>query len=215
MLEALIPFVDYPMKLPLALLVKYFEVRMIMNAFQSTERLSQYGLNSASRDPMDMMGSILGVSPEMLKTLMSLMESQSENAFGGSDNNHYNTNAGHSSFNGSNYSYNNSGSSNNDNHSDDSNSGINNYADNLYNSNNSSDNYSSLFAGLNSLNNPSNNYDMPNYDNNDSFDDNIKQIFAEYDLLQAAEYSSEPVNIGEQQDDQTHVEQMSEPEYYI
>ena len=76
MLEALIPFVDYPMKLPLALLVKYYEVRLIINAFQSADAISRYGLHNASDDPMDMLGNIMGISPDMLKTLMPLMDSR-------------------------------------------------------------------------------------------------------------------------------------------
>ena len=77
MLEALIPFVDYSMKLPLALLVKYYEIRLIFDAFQSKDTLFRYGLHSSSGDPMDMLANIIGVSPEMIKTLMSMMESQS------------------------------------------------------------------------------------------------------------------------------------------
>ena len=113
MLEALIPFVDYPMKLPLALLVKYYEVRLILNAFQSIDSLSKYGLHNTSNDPMEMLGNVMGISPEMLKTLMSLMENQSNQA------------------------------------------------------------------------------DQNNFGNRDNLDDNIKNIFAEYDMLQAAEYTEE------------------------
>ena len=119
MLEALIPFVDYPMKLPLALLVKYYEFRLIIDAFKTTEKIAGYGLHNPINDPMEMLGSILGISPEMLKTVMSMMK-ESENSYS---------------------------------------------VDNLHN--------------VTSFNNES----------TDSFDDNINNIFAEYDLLQAAEYN--------------------------
>lgn len=70
MLEALIPFVDYPMKLPLALLIKANEIMLIMRAFQSLDYLSRIGLHNPSKDPMDMLGSLTGMSPEMLKMMM-------------------------------------------------------------------------------------------------------------------------------------------------
>ncbi|MDD6000322.1 MAG: hypothetical protein PUC55_11565 [Lachnospiraceae bacterium] len=73
MLEALIPFVDYPMKLPLALLIKANEIMLIMRAFQSLDYLSRIGLHNPSKDPMDMLGSLTGMSPEMLKMMMSVL----------------------------------------------------------------------------------------------------------------------------------------------
>ena len=75
MLEALIPFVDYPMKLPLALLIKANEIMLIMRAFQSFDYLSRIGLHNPSKDPMDMLGSLTGMSPEMLKMMMSVLNS--------------------------------------------------------------------------------------------------------------------------------------------
>ena len=48
MLEALIPFVDYPMKLPLALLIKANEIRLIIHAFHSLDYLSKIGLHNSS-----------------------------------------------------------------------------------------------------------------------------------------------------------------------
>ena len=73
MLEALIPFVYYPMKLPLALLIKANEIMLIMRAFQSLDYLSRIGLHNPSKDPMDMLGSLTGMSPEMLKMIMSVL----------------------------------------------------------------------------------------------------------------------------------------------
>lgn len=83
MLEALIPFVDYSMKLPLALLIKANEIMLIMRAFQSLDYLSRIGLHNPSKDPMDMLGSLTGMSPEMLKVVMSMMNNQ--DATGNSD----------------------------------------------------------------------------------------------------------------------------------
>ena len=188
-LEALIPFVDYPMKLPLALLVKYQEVRLILNAFQSTDTLSKYGLHNSSTDPMDMMANIIGVSPEMLKTLMSIMETQKSN------------------YNSSSETMNSS------------------------NNNTSPTDYVNLFSNIknsvsdNDIRNtsPSDNFQL------DSLDENIKNIFAEYDLLQAAEYNEKNrelhansidmnlmnPNISDADSNNTSVYDGNEPEYYI
>lgn len=188
-LEALIPFVDYPMKLPLALLVKYQEVRLILNAFQSADTLSKYGLHNSSTDPMDMMANIMGVSPEMLKTLMSIMETQKSN------------------YNSSSETMNSS------------------------NNNTSPTDYVNLFSNIknsvsdNDIRNtsPSDNFQL------DSLDENIKNIFAEYDLLQAAEYNEKNrelhansidmnlmnPNISDADSNNTSVYDGNEPEYYI
>lgn len=77
MLESLIPFVDYPMKLPLALFIKFIEIRLIINAFRSVDTISRIGLNMASSDPLDMLCALTGMQPEMLKMLMSLSENTS------------------------------------------------------------------------------------------------------------------------------------------
>lgn len=74
MLEALIPFVDYPLKLPLALLIKFNEIRLIIDAFRSLDYLTKIGLHNPSREPMDILGSLTGMSPEMLKMLFSFAE---------------------------------------------------------------------------------------------------------------------------------------------
>lgn len=74
MLESLIPFVEYPLKLPLALFIKFTEIRLIINAFRSVDNLSRLGLHSPSSSPTDMLCALTGMSPEMLKMLMSLSE---------------------------------------------------------------------------------------------------------------------------------------------
>ncbi|MBQ8084837.1 MAG: hypothetical protein IJ232_01865 [Lachnospiraceae bacterium] len=205
-LEALIPFVDYPMKLPLALLVKYQEVRLILNAFQSTDTLSKYGLHNSSTDPMDMMANIMGVSPEMLKTLMSIMETQKSN---------YNTSSETMN------------SSNNNTSSTD-------YVNHIADTNNLSRDDS--FSNTNTTTNYSNATDYNNQSsshsdilNQDPLDENIKNIFAEYDLLQAAEYNEKNrelqansidmnlmnPNISDADSNNTSVYDGNEPEYYI
>ncbi len=177
MLEALIPFVDYPMKLPLALFIKYHELRLIVEAFQSIDSLSQYGLHNTSSNPMDMLASFTGISPEILKTMMSLNENQNiqytNNTTGGTDNtiNNYNTTI-----------------------NDTSNTINTNTADKTY-----------------------------NFDE-ESFDEKIKNIFAEYDLLQASEYSdlssddrhTETNTIQNNENNSSVINETStEPEYYI
>ena len=157
-LEALIPFVDYPMKLPLALLVKYFEVRLILNTFQSHNDLSKYGLHNNINDPMEILGNVMGISPDMIRTLMTLMESQSFN---------------------------------------DINTGQNDDQQPLHNT------YD--YFGQNYEHFDYKDINDQDIDNNDSFDNNIKNIFAEYDLLQAAEYNETVDDINE----------TTEPEYYI
>lgn len=74
MLEALIPFVDYSLKLPLALFLKYSETKLIIKCFQSTENLIRLGLHNPYNDPLDMICSFTGVSKEMLSMLFSMME---------------------------------------------------------------------------------------------------------------------------------------------
>lgn len=78
MLESLIPFVEYPLKLPLALLIKFNEIRLIINAFRSLDNLTRLGLHSISRDPMDMLFSLTGIPPEMLKMLFTMMENSND-----------------------------------------------------------------------------------------------------------------------------------------
>ena len=74
MLEALIPFVEYPLKLPLALFIKFTEIRMIIGAFQSLDNLSRLGLHNISNSPMDMLCSLTGIPADTLNMLFSMME---------------------------------------------------------------------------------------------------------------------------------------------
>lgn len=78
MLEALIPFVDYPMKLPLALLIKFQEIQLIINFFHFQNNLSKYGLHNSNNDPIQILSSLFGISPDLLKTMMTLSETMSD-----------------------------------------------------------------------------------------------------------------------------------------
>lgn len=213
MLEALIPFVDYPMKLPLALLVKYYEVRLILNAFQSNDTLSRYGLHNTSNDPMEMLGNIMGISPEMLKTLMSLMESQNtSNVY--ADPSNQNTSGAYDDPDGQNASstYNNPGNQKYQ--------GFN-TKDTSYTHKTPDD-----ISYQNQSNNGFNNHVRPSsFDTTDNLDDNIKNIFAEYDMLQAAEYSEEDqfscdqpapdIEYQAYDKNNENSQKTTEPEYYI
>lgn len=74
MLESLIPFVDYPLKLPLALFIKFSEIKMIINAFHSTSNLVRLGLHNSSANSTDILSVLTGIPPEMLQMLFSLNE---------------------------------------------------------------------------------------------------------------------------------------------
>ena len=74
MLESLIPFVDYPLKLPLALFIKFSEIKLIINAFRSLENLSRLGLHHDSNSSTDILCALTGMSPEMMQMLFSLTE---------------------------------------------------------------------------------------------------------------------------------------------
>lgn len=78
MLELLIPFVDYPLKLPLALFIKLNEIRLIINAFHSIETIARLGLHNTSSKPVDMLSSLTGISPEVLQMLMSLSDGMND-----------------------------------------------------------------------------------------------------------------------------------------
>ncbi len=81
MLELLIPFVDYPLKLPLALFIKLNEIMLIANAFRSADTIERMGLHSESRDPMQIIGSLTGISPEMLQLFYSYANTAMDSAF--------------------------------------------------------------------------------------------------------------------------------------
>lgn len=72
MLECLIPFVDYPLKLPLALFIKFNEIRLIMNAFQSLDNITHLGLNHVAESPTDMLCALTGISKDMLDMILSM-----------------------------------------------------------------------------------------------------------------------------------------------
>ena len=74
MLEALIPFVDYPLKMPLALFIKFSEIRLIIKFFQSNNNLIPMGLHYDNTDPMDMIGSLTGMSPDVIKMMFSMID---------------------------------------------------------------------------------------------------------------------------------------------
>lgn len=76
MLECLIPFVEYPLKLPLALLIKYNEIQLILKAFQSIDNLSRFGLHSDSATPTDMLCAITGIPPNVLNLILSMQQSK-------------------------------------------------------------------------------------------------------------------------------------------
>lgn len=78
MLEALIPFVDYSLKLPLALFIKLDEIRLIIDAFQSRRTLCKLGLHNTNSDLMDILCSLTGMSPDLLKMMMSMMENMGD-----------------------------------------------------------------------------------------------------------------------------------------
>lgn len=75
MLELLIPFVDYSLKLPLALFIKYYEIRMILQAFRTMESTRQLGLHHPTNNPMDLLCALTGISPDVLKLLQTFSES--------------------------------------------------------------------------------------------------------------------------------------------
>ncbi len=75
MLEMLIPYVDYPFKLPLALFIKFNEIRIIINALQNMEIIKRFGLHNDSNSPIDMLSSLTGMSPDMLQMLINMTES--------------------------------------------------------------------------------------------------------------------------------------------
>lgn len=170
MLEALIPFVEYPLKLPLALFIKFTEIRMIINAFHSLEDMTRLGLHNASNNPTDMLCSLTGIPPEMLNMLFSLSENLG-NSF-----------------------------------SPDMLSGL---------AGNSGMDFSSLASMFQSVSNQAGTAGSPppppfsaplsgdpfsgnpmtgqNNAGNEEFNRKIQNIFAEYDMLQAAQFDQEPI----------------------
>jgi hypothetical protein len=77
MLEALIPYVDYSLKLPLALFIKFNEIKLIIHTFQNKDAMLQSGLHNPDSSPYDLLGALTGISPEMLQMLVNLSQSGS------------------------------------------------------------------------------------------------------------------------------------------
>lgn len=168
MLEALIPFVEYPLKLPLALFIKFTEIRMIINAFHSLEDLTRMGLHNVSNSPTDMLCSLTGIPPEMLNMLFSLSEnwgnSFSPDMLAGL--------AGNTGMDFSNLA------------------GMFQSAFNQPGTAGPPPPFSTPFSG-----NPVPDHPMSGQTNagNEEFNRKIQNIFAEYDMLQAAQFDQEPI----------------------
>lgn len=137
MLECLIPFVDYPLKLPLALFIKFNEIRLIINAFHSMDSITKFGLNEAINSPTDMLCSLTGMSKDMLNMILSMTSNDL--------------------------------------------SGLN------------PDLFSSLSGMGQVFSQMQNHQKEPSFTNfgSENLNDNIANIFAEYDMQQAAEYARE------------------------
>ncbi len=80
-LEALIPFVDYSLKLPLALFLKYSETRLIIKCFRSNQNLIRLGLHHPCNDPSEMISAFCGISPDLLKIFFSMMDKDNNSMF--------------------------------------------------------------------------------------------------------------------------------------
>lgn len=74
MLESLIPFVDYPLKFPLALLIKINEIILIFRFFQSKNNLCEHGLHCKNNSPSDIICALTGISPEVFQMISTLSE---------------------------------------------------------------------------------------------------------------------------------------------
>lgn len=178
MLEALIPFVEYPLKLPLALFIKFSEIRLIINCFQSANNLTRLGLHNPSNSPLDMICSLTGMSPDLMKMMFSMMEGGDNSIFSDlfnnmntsdSDSNQANPLGGFSTADLSNamnmFQAMQSGTSN---------------TFQTAEPNHTSDNE-----------NPPQNDEHCHTTSSDSFEESIQSILAEYDLAQAREFDQD------------------------
>ena len=165
MLEVLIPFVEPSLKLPLALFIKFSEIRLIIKCFRSIDNLNRLGLHNSHSDPMDMICALTGMSPDLLKTIFSMMDG--------------NNNMFSDLFNTSDDSC---GSSNNFN------------ANNLNNMMNMFQNMQSQ-TSTNTSENTNYNNNSPTHefssDCTNDFEQSIQKILAQYDLEQATNYNAE------------------------
>ncbi|MBQ4057991.1 MAG: hypothetical protein IJD40_03545 [Lachnospiraceae bacterium] len=167
MLEVLIPFVEPSLKLPLALFIKFSEIRLIIQCFRSIDNLTRLGLHNVTSDPMDMICALTGMSPDLLKTIFSMMDGNN-NMFSDLFNNTDNS----------------CGSSNNYDCS----------SNNLSNMMNLFQNMQSQ-TSANTSENTNHNNNSPTHqfssDCTNDFEQNIQNILAQYDLEQAANYNGE------------------------
>ncbi len=189
MLEALIPFVEYPLKLPLALFIKFSEIRLIINCFQSNNNLTRLGLHNPSSSPLDMICSLTGMSPDLIKMMFSMMDGKDNSMFsdlfngvntsstpdGNCDSNHTNPLAGFSAADISN-------------------------AMNMFQSMQSG---AAQTPNNTENKHPPNNKDTSHSTSSDHFEQSIQSILAEYDLSQASEYDKNYTTFASSNDDDT------------
>lgn len=181
MLEALIPFVEYQLKLPLALFIKFNEVRLIIKCFQSPNNLTRLGLHYANSDPWDMICSLTGMPPELVKMMMSMMDGGENSMFSDIFNTFSNNKASYAS----NECHSNCGDGNT----------------NTFGSGFSTDNISNIMNMMQTMQADfSNTVATPSTtdmsqdctsQSSDNFEDNIQRLLAEYDLQQAGSLSAE------------------------
>lgn len=74
MLESMIPFVDYPYKVPLALFVKFLETQSILQNLRNIEKVNSCGLHNTGGDILDIISSFSSMNPEMLSQMQSMMQ---------------------------------------------------------------------------------------------------------------------------------------------
>ena len=81
LLEALVPFVDYSLKKPLVLFIKYRELTAIMQSLNNIEYISNCGFNCKPKNNDDFISNILKFMPDdyassfsQMKQMMSMFE---------------------------------------------------------------------------------------------------------------------------------------------
>ena len=81
LLEALVPFVDYSLKKPLVLFIKYRELAAIMQSLNNIEYISNCGFNCKPKNNDDFISNILKFMPDdyassfsQMKQMMSMFE---------------------------------------------------------------------------------------------------------------------------------------------
>lgn len=186
MLEALIPFVDYSLKLPLALFLKFSETRLIIKCFQSNNNLVRLGLHNPCNSPLEMICSFTGMSPDMLKMLFSMMDGGSNSMFSNLFNHTPDINTCKSDDDtmafGSNFSF-----------SPEDISKAMNMFQSMQSGFDNQDNNASLHHS-----------NASEVHHSDDFEHNIQQLFTEYDLAQAENYDSTYNNTFKENDSYSH-----------